>query len=242
MGKLKGIKNRNLRWASLFGAALLLCGWLVDTPAREIGESKVDLNALVQETQKMTLKVDEMTLVWWIPEEYWQVSFAQDPTMTEAQIDVFLKVLRPYMLIVVVDGQMGTFGGITYKSEADIKTSIQIIDNQGTRCLPLSEDKIDADTKNFLSMMKPIFVNMLGPMGQNMHFFVFSGKNEKGQKIADAKKDGAFLVKLGEREFRWRLPLGSLLPPKMCLKCKEKCSGAWNFCPWCGTKLPNSKE
>jgi len=85
--------------------------------------------------------------------------------------------------------------------------------------------------------MKPIFVNMLGPMGQNMCFFLFPAESADGRRIAEAKKEGAFSVKLGEREFRWRLPLGSLLAPKMCPKCKEKCSGAWNFCPWCGTRL-----
>jgi len=242
MDKLKSIRKTKLVWASLLVAVLLMCGWIANSLAQEESqETKVDFNALIQETQKLSDKVDDMTMVWWIPEEYWRVSFAEDPTMTAAQTEEFLKVLRPYTLIVVVDGKMGAFGGITYKSEADLRASIQIIDNQGIRHSPLSEDKVDADTKNFLLMMKPFFANMLGPMGQNMHFFVFPAENERGQKIADAKKEGSFSAKLGKREFRWRLPLGSLLPPKMCPKCAEKCSGAWNFCPWCGTKLPNPK-
>lgn len=91
-------------------------------------------------------------------------------------------------------------------------------------------------------MMKPLFANMLGPMGQNMVFFLFPSNNKEGQKIADSKKEGSFSVEMGEREFRWRLPLGSLLPPKICPTCGEKLSGAYKFCPWDGTKLPEAKK
>ena len=66
-------------------------------------------------------------------------------------------------------------------------------------------------------MMKPIFVNMLGPMGQNMHFFLFPAKDKSGNLIADAKNEGSFTVKLADRPFKWRLPLGSILPRRFAL-------------------------
>ena len=179
-----------------------------------------------------------MTFVWWIPEEYWKVSFEQDPSMTAAQTEDFLKVLRSYTIVVVVVGKVGSFGGITYKPVEDIRGSIQLIDKQGNSYLPISEDKINADTQNFLSMMKPVFANMLGSMGQNMHFFIFPDKGKNDQRIADATKEGSFKVKLGEEEFKWRLPLGALLPPQLCPTCKEKLTGSYKFCPWDGTKLP----
>ena len=187
-------------------------------------DRKVDINALVQETQKMSDRSGEMTLIWWIPEEFWRASFEQDPNMTAAQTEEFIKVLRPYMLIVAVDGNIGSFGGVTYKSETTIRGSIQVIDSQGTRYRPLNNENIDANTKNFLSMMKPVFVNMLGPIGQNMHFFLFPAKNTMGQNIAVAKSEGAFSVKLDQRVFKWRLPLGSLLPVKICPVDGEKLS------------------
>lgn len=239
MSKSTSVKSRSLRLASVFVAVLLLCGWVRTGLAQE---SKVISNAVIAETQKMSDKVDEMTLVWWIPEEFWRISFAQDPTVTEAQVEEFVKVLRPYTLILVVDGKIGAFGGVTYESEATIQAGIKVKDSEGTRYRPISRDEIDADTKNFLSMMGPVLVNMLGSMGQNMHFFLFPAKNKKGQNIADAKKEGSFSVELGEREFRWRLPLGSLLPPKICPTCGEKLSGAYKFCPWDGTKLPEAKK
>jgi len=238
MNKLKSIKMPRLKLASLFLAVLLLFLWVLNSLAQESQENKIDISALTQETQKMQQQADQMTLVWWIPEEFWWVSSAQDPTVTKAQTENLINVLRPYTLIIIVDGKIGPFGGVTYKPEAEIRAGVQIKDSQENYYRPLNEDKINADAKNFLSIMKPIFANMLGPMGQNMHFFFFPAESKNGNKIAEAKKEGAFSVKLREREFRWRLPLGSLLPPKTCPGCKEKCSGAWNFCPWCGTKLP----
>ena len=197
----------------------------------------VDLQALTQETQRMSQKSDQVTIVWWIPEEFWSASFAQTPGMTGSQAEEFLKVIRPYTMVVVVDGTMGSFGGVTYKSEDSIRANLRLLDSQGKSYAPRTEEEVDANTKNMLQMIKPIFVNMLGPMGQNMHFLLFPGKSDNGLRIADAKGKGQFSVKLGEKEFKWRLPLDALLPTQVCGTCKQECKGSWSFCPWCGTKL-----
>lgn len=200
-------------------------------------ENKIDLNALTQETQKVSKESNQMTMLWWIPEEFWRANFSQNPDITEAQIDEFIGALRPYTVIVVVDGSIGSLGTITYKSEEDVRSVIQIADNQGASYKPLVEDAIDNNAKNILLMMKPVFSNMLGPMGQNMHFFLFPAKDANGNSIAEAAKEGSFTVKLGEKEFKWKLPLNSLLPLKVCPTCGENLNGTYNFCPWDGTKL-----
>ena len=135
-----------------------------------VQESNVNINALIEETQRMSQKTNQMTFVWWIPEEFWRISFAQEPTIPKYQIEEFITVLRPYLIFIVVDGKIGTFGGITYTSESTIRNDI-------------------------------------------------------------------FLIKLGDNEFKWKLPLSSLFPPIICEKCKQKCLSTWNYCPWCGTKL-----
>jgi hypothetical protein len=217
-------------------AALLVV--LLTVTAVAASETQVDINALTQETQKMSDNPDEMTLIWWIPVEFWAETFKRDPMVNEAQAKDFINVLKPYTVISVVDGKMGAFGGVTYKARADIRSKIRIEDSDGGIHRPLSLEKVDADTRNFLSMMKPVMINMLGPMGQNMHFFVFPGKNEQDEEIAAAREEGSFSISLGDRKFRWKLPLETLFPEKTCAKCGEKCSGVWNFCPWCGTELP----
>lgn len=197
----------------------------------------VDLAALTQETQMMSQKPDEITLAWWIPEEFWSASLAQTPGMTASQVEDFLKVVRPYTMVVVIKGKIGALAGITYESEDYLRANTRLVDLQGKSYTPLMENEFNADTKNLLQIMKPILVNMLGPMGQNMHFLIFPGKTETGVRIASAKDKGQFTVKIGEKEFKWRLPLDALLPSKTCSHCNETCKGSWSFCPWCGTKL-----
>ena len=236
MGKSKSanIKVRRPGWVIILVVLSLLCAEMKTASAQE---DKVDLNALTRETQKTIQKAGRMTIVWWIPEEFWQASFTQNPAITSAQVESFLQVLRPYMLIAVVDGTIGPFGGMQYRPKADIQASIQIRDGQGIRYPPLGEDKVDINTQSFLSMMKPALTNTLGPMGENMHFFLFPAKNKDGQSIAETKREGVFGVELGQREFMWSLPLSSLLPSKICPQCGKKASGTWNFCPWCGVEL-----
>jgi len=235
--RLVSAGGKRLRMISVFIVVFLLC---VGVNIGGAQATKIDLNALIQETQKMSQNVDEMTLIWWIPEEYWQASFAQDPTITDAQAEEFIKVLRPYVVIVAIDGKIGPFGGVTYKSEATVRNNIKLV-SKGVSYRPLSDEKVNADTQNLISSMKPALANMLGPMGRNMHFFLFPAKDKKGQNIAEATKEGSFTVKLGLNEFKWRLPLGSLLPPKTCPVDGEQMSGAWKFCPWHGVRLIKSK-
>lgn len=226
--------NRSVR---LMMAALILVFAVGAMAPCFAGKKKVDVNALVSETQKMTQSVDEMKLIWWIPEEFWRVSFEQDPNMTKAQTENFLKILRPYTLIVAVDGAIGPMGGVTYKHKSSIKNSIKLKDQKGNFYRPLTDSQIDADTKNFLTMMKPVFVNLLGPLGQNMHFFLFPAKDVRGELVANAKKEGGFSVMLAAQEFKWRLPLASILPVKICPVDGEELSGSFKYCPYHGVRL-----
>ena len=230
---LKAIRSE-LRVAKVFMVALLFLASMSSSFAKD---RKVDINFLIQETQKLEQLPDEMTLIWWIPEDFWRVSFEQNPNITEAQIEEFLRVIRAYVVVVIVNGNIGSMGGVTYTPESTIRNSIVLIDSQMNRYRPLHIEAVDADMKNFLLMMKPVLANMLGPMGQNMHFYLFPPKNKAGQRIADPKKEGTFAVRFDKKEFRWRLPLGSLMAPKICPIDGEKLSGAWKYCPWHGVEL-----
>ena len=196
------------------------------------------LNALIQDTQKKSDRAGEVSFVWWIPQEYWQLSFSQNPTITPEQSEKVLSVFRPYTIIAVVDGKTGQAAGITYKSEADIRSNIKLKDKAGNVYLALGDEQINVETKSFLAAMKPVLSNVLGPMGQNMYFFVFPAQDSAGADIASAAKEGSFSVELSEgRVFSWDLPLSSLLAQKTCPACGRKLNGSYKYCPWDGTKL-----
>jgi hypothetical protein len=186
---------------------------------------------LIHETQRLPQKPGEVTMVWWIPEAFWSASFRQSKNVTPVQAEELLKAVRPYTIFAVFNGTVGAFGGITFKSEDQIRASLRLVDAQGTSYPPRTNDELSADIKNMLMMMKPILANMLGSLGQNMHFFVFPGATQAGARIANAKEKGRFKVKLEEREFAWRLPIDALLPSKVCTGCNEQCKGSLELLP-----------
>jgi hypothetical protein len=204
---------------------------------RSYGQGNIDVQALIHETQKMSQAPNEMTLVWWLPEQFWQASLGRDPKATKAQVDQLLNIIRPYTVIALVDGRVGAFGGITYRSEEAIRTSVTIRDAKGVSYAPLSESSVDPDMKNLLQIFKPIIIDMLGPMGQNMHFLLFQSKSKDGRLVADPTSKGILSVLVAGKAFKYRLPLGSVLPPKYDPKTEERFPGNYNYNPFTGNKL-----
>lgn len=232
--KLANIINTRSQVGKVSGIAFLILCFLSPSFAQD---KKVKISELIQETQKFDQSHEYMTVVWWVPEDFWRVSFEQNPKATQAQYEELIKVVKPYSVFAAIDGKIGNFGGVTFTPETSIRSSIKLIDAERNTYAPLGVENVDADMKNFLSMMKPVLANMLGAMGQNMNFFLFPAKNSAGQNITDATKEGTFSVKVANSEFKFRTPLGSLLVPKVCRVDGEKLSGAWKFCPWHGVKL-----
>jgi hypothetical protein len=203
--------------------------------ARSAVASEPDLTTLTQETQRMSQKADALTLVWWIPEEFWKASLAQQKQLSAEQVEGFLKVLKPYIVVVVVKGKIGLTS--TFESEETVRANTKVIDDKGNSLTPLSDADVDNTAKGVLGMLKPVFASTMGALGQNMHIMLFSAKTADGRQVVDTKQKGQFKVSVADKEFRWRLPFDSVLPQKTCPKCKEDCKGSWEYCPWCGTKL-----
>ena len=230
-------------WISRLAVSLLLAvvvagGALILGGAKKSREDfKVNVSKLASEVQKMDQIGDRMTLVLWMPPEFWEANMRQQPGATNATVDQVLTPLRPYTLVAIVDGRMSIAGNMICKSEAELRSLVQIKDRAGKLYRPHPQDRVNATAAGLIRMMKPVLQNMLGPMGKNVHFFFFPAKDSKGRRFGEPKKEGTFEVLVGKRRFRWKLPLGALFPPVTCSRCMEECSGAWNYCPWCGTKL-----
>jgi len=219
-------------------SALLFGASVQSVRAQAVPQTPVDVQAIIKETQQTSQKDKTLTVAWWIPEQFWRASASQNAGSSPDRTEAMLKALRPYTLVAVLDAKMGFFGKLDYTPDADLAAEVSIKDGSGTIYTPLSDDQIEGDTKTFLGIMKPVLANMLGALGQNMHFFVFPARSKDGNAIADATKEALLFVEVGKKEFRWRLPLGSILPRKTCPACKESLSGAYKYCPYDGTKLP----
>jgi hypothetical protein len=198
---------------------------------------KVSLDGFINELQKSSGNTDKIVLVWWIPTKYWEVVLGEDPSITIDQIQEITYLVDQYTMVGVVDGDIGYFGGVTYTHADSIRNHLVLTDEDGRSYSPIANELVDADTKLLLEMMQPVLANMLGEMGNNFNFYLFPRVESIEKKLADPKADGKFDIQLFEEAFTWRLPLGSLLAPKMCPVDNEEHSGNWKFCPFHGKRL-----
>ena len=218
--------------------ATVVCLACTVTNSAELNSSfQADLSKLVRETQMSNRDGDALTLVWWMPQEFWQASMAQTKAVDDSLKAQTIGFLRPYTVVAVVSGNVGPLGGMTFVSDDSIRAIVRLTDAQGSTYTPVPAESVEVNASTLLQLMAPVMANMIGPLGKNMRFLVFPALTKDSLPIAEATSPGSFNFVVGGKEFKWRLPLASLVPPKVCQKCSEECSGVWKFCPWCGTKL-----
>jgi hypothetical protein len=202
------------------------------------------VNEILADTQQRVAGDDATGIVWWLPVEFWEAA-ARAKGATGAE-DTF-KALRNYTMMVVAVGNVSGFGNIHWFSEDEIRQNILLQDAAGATYAPLKSAEISGDALGMAAVMRPIFVNALGKMGENFVILFFPAKDKAGKPIAAAKEHGSFSVvmrKLAgpENSWTWNLPLNSLMPPKYCPVGKERVQSNWNFCPWHGVPLTDSKK
>jgi hypothetical protein len=219
---------------------IVLAFFVVSLYSQKLAKRNPDANLtdLITETQSEFKNNDAIGIVWWIPTEFWELSFKNDPSIGENEAQAMIDIIRNYMLIAVVKGEMGIFGGVTYESQKDLAESLVITSVDGDIRKPLKENQISPDLTNLLSMLKPVFSNMMGNFGENFHFFVFDSKNSSDKDMFHPLSEDDFTIALGKDDvFTYDLPLSSLLLPKLCPKDNQLLNGKWNFCPIHGTAL-----
>ena len=216
---------------------LILISFLFVSNATYAQDFKISINKLTEETQQLSESPDNLKLVWWIPIEFWKAVFAENKTITKEQVDEILQTLEPYTVLVIVNGNIDTFGEITYKSKDEIFDALEILDTHKKSYFPLQKDVIDAKTLEIISVMKPILSNMLGNIGKNMNFYLFQKDNNPMERIIHPTKEEEFTVKLDGENFHWKLPLPSLVKPKKCPENGELLNGTWKYCPYHGKEL-----
>jgi hypothetical protein len=204
-------------------------------------DQKADPTQLVFDCMKISNADGELNMLYWMPEEFWRISAASNPNVSQSQVDVIINVIHPYIIVGVSSAKTGPFAAVTYRTEVEIRDLVRLKDSKGNTYFPFPEDKLDPSVPGLLAFLKPGLVRMAGPAGQNIYFYAFPGSTKDGTRICDPTKEGFCEVDVGTRQFKWRLPLGSLLPKQKCPTCGEMLSGAYKFCPYDGTKLPGNK-
>lgn len=169
----------------------------------------------------MTRSQDRMTLVLRLPTEFWRASFQSQGQVTPQNVDRFVKELEPYVVVAVADGQVGMFASFNFAAPESLRSAVTIEDSEGKLFSALPDSEISPGVRNLMQMMAPVPGNALGALGTHIAFLVFPGIDKGGHPTVRATKEGTFVVHVGTVAMRYKLPLGSLLPPMIDAKSGE---------------------
>jgi hypothetical protein len=217
----------------------IFIGILLGVPLLTLGQVENDVSVvdLIKEIQQWDKKGNNMSLTWWIPNEYWRIALKGNDQIPVETIDYVETAFRDYVLILACDLSIHNDGTMDYTSEEDLAKSITILDNLGKKHFPLPNNQIDGQALSVAENMKPFFAQALGQMGRGINFFFFSVTDQSGKNLIDGKAQGHFTVSHSNSSFLWKLPLSTLLPPKFCPVDKERMKATWSYCPIHGQKL-----
>jgi len=213
--------------------ALVLC---VQAPAS-------DSSAITLELTQIVSAEGVTGTALWCPAEFFRDALQSKEKYSPEEVEKILDAFRDVNLFAVICGEIAQ-GKPSYAAPASIAQRLTLRVASGNEISPLSDDAISPELRSFAAAMRPVLAGSLGPTGKNMALVFFPGRDKEGKRGLDPFSPGSFRLKVRDfpaagrhLEFRWRLPLDSLLPPKECPKCHERCKGSWSFCPWDGSKL-----
>ncbi len=229
--------------SSLIAAPLIAASLLVQghpLPAQQPAQAGPDLDDLVPECQQSVRGKNTVGVVWWMPVEFWEASAAASGRRDQ-DTQAMVTALGQYTLVAVAVGRIGAPMKIDWASGSDLHAKTFLRDSRGIE-YPAAES-VSTEAQVVAAVFRPIMASVIGKMGENTEMIFFPSKTKDGLPIADAKKKGTFSVVLkglagsGETGYEWKLPLTSVLPPKICSVGKERVNANWNYCPWHGVAL-----
>jgi hypothetical protein len=194
-----------------------------------------DMQRLMAETQRMATEPHQVTIVWWVPTAFWDESLKKDTELTAEGKARTISVLDQYTVFFLASESIGPGGSVEAKSREDLINNSRL-EIGGKLIAPLAPGDIKPGGQALLAVMKPILSNMLGPFGQGLQMVLYPSA-QGDQRLLDPLKNGSFSFQLYDKSFKWRLPLGSLLPPMIDPQTNEEFPGDFLYNPYSGGKL-----
>lgn len=219
------IFSRTGRMAIVLGTIWMACG-----------AASAGVQELVQETQKTITADGQVSMVWWMPQEFWDESLkASGAAMPEELRTQILSMMANYNIVAVMRGRTGALGLTDVQPKAEMQKNISL-EFDGKPLSPLAPEQLDPAAQVLLAQLKPGLAATIGQMGQALEFLVYPGMVD-GSRVIDPAKAGELKVVFYGQSHRFRLPLGSLMPPSVDGKTGEQFPGNYRFNPFTGDTL-----
>jgi hypothetical protein len=231
-----------LLWFAVGGLSLVLNANATAQERKAMAD--IDTDGLTGDTQiSAPCGADHMNLIWAIPIEFWKAAFAADPSMTPAQKAEIIGALEEYVIVGIVQADIGDGGEFDFYSEEEVRGALKMsfTDAEGKSRAIVSTDQIGPEAQQLLAALKPMLSAAMGNMGQNLHFIVVNDDAGEVGRTWDPYAEGVFHIDLktrGGKALNGEMegPINALFVPRKCPNGKDA-HVTWKFCPWTGEAL-----
>lgn len=172
-----------------------------------------DFNKFVSDINISDSNGEKTRIMFWLPNIYWQLVLQNSTSQQE--IDDIIEIFEDYTVFMILDGKQEALS-YNYSDYDEIFEQISIVDYNNDVFYPISQDELTDDIKIYMSILPTIMGSTMGKMGENMQLFAFPAKNKDGVLIADEYSENSFTFIFGNDSYRFKLPVSSLYPEKVC--------------------------
>jgi hypothetical protein len=215
------------------GVAALLALFTLAGATRAAG-----IDDLVRETQRVTVEDNQVSMVWWLPLEFWSETIRGNPDLNAEARSELVSTMAEYTTIALLRASPGAEGLEKIQPKAELLKNTKV-EFDGKVLQAVADDKIAPTANLVLSQLKPVLAQAAGAVGQALEFVVYPSKVDG--KALDAGMPGKLVVTFYGKPQNWRLPLGSVLPPRIDKATGESFPGNFEFNPFTGKKIEVAK-
>ncbi len=204
---------------------------------RRLNAEEIDLNKLIKDIL-YTNSGDQITILFWIPDMYWDVMATKDKkTFSEETLYQLKQMLGNKAIFFAVSGKLNaSTAQFVAKEESYVRSNLSIQYN-GKTYKPIPESKLSQELNMLNDYMKPMFSKMLGDMGSAMTLYYFDVSDGEGTNLLDPYSNSDFTLNLGSLKHTFHLPLPSLYTDAKCPNDNELFPANYEYCPYHGSKL-----
>lgn len=205
---------------------------------QKLNLKNVDQNKLLKDIVYTNSSNEDVTILYWFPEIYWEVLSAKDPKAFGPEVITQLKqMLGNKSIFIAISGKVSTSSRtFESKEESYLRNNISVVLN-GKTYKPIAESKLSEELLMLNGYLKPMFAQMLGDMGAGMAVFYFEITDNVGQNLLDPYGNSDFNLNMASSKATFHLPLPSLFQDSRCTNDGELFPANYEFCPFHGSKL-----
>jgi hypothetical protein len=193
---------------------------------------------IAEETQRAERVERHVMSFWWLPVEYW-VAVARELKQPQERIERTRELLRDYLIMGVLDAQVGTDGKFRFASLEDANERLLVVRN-GTEVTPVPS--IDPAAERMLPELAYFLTTSLGPLAAGLRLALYPNIDDKGRPLMSGSGNGTISAKYRPVgtvpiSLLWRAPLTSVVGSQTCPRGGEELDASWSYCPWHGVPV-----